>query len=64
VSLKDFQSGAYKAPRPSSKAPSDVDILASLPSAPRARDDDDVRPTMGGAFREYGGDRGGRGACG
>ena len=62
VSLKDFQSGAYKAPRPSAKPASDADILASLPSGPRMRDDDDARPTMGGAFREYGGDRGGRGA--
>lgn len=62
VSLKDFQSGAYKAPRPSAKPASDADILASLPSGPRVRDDDDARPTMGGAFREYGGDRGGRGA--
>ncbi|KAK9828007.1 hypothetical protein WJX81_008304 [Elliptochloris bilobata] len=58
VSLKDFQSGAYKAPRPSAKPASDADILASLPSGPRVRDDDDVRPSMGGAFHEYGGDRG------
>jgi len=54
--------GRSQAPRPSAKPVSDADILASLPSGPRARDDDEPRSGMGGAFREYGGDRGGRGA--
>jgi hypothetical protein len=36
------------------------DVLARLPTAPRVRADGDDSAPMGGAFRDYGGDRGDR----
>ena len=56
MSLKDFLEGPLKPSKPSDDA-----ILKSLPTAPRPRADDDRPGGMGGAFQDYGGDRG-RGA--
>jgi hypothetical protein len=70
MSLADFNAGAASsaAPRaagggsayraPLGRSMGDDDIV--LPTGPRARDDDEEGPPgIGGAFRDYGGDRGG-----
>ncbi len=61
MNLADFQT-SYKPPSASRRpAASDDKILSSLPTAPRARDDDEpASGGMGGAFKDYGG-RGDRG---
>ena len=63
MSLADFNLGAspgggYRAPG-GSRGPDDSNLV--LPTGPRAREEgeDDSRPGLGGAFRDYGGDRGG-----
>lgn len=68
MTLAEFQAGdapsaggAFRPSRaggPRPGAPLGDDILASLPTAPRARGEGEDAP-MGGAFRDYGGDRGG-----
>ena len=51
-------SGSYRAPTSRAAVP-DVGLI--LPTGPRARaeGEDEQRQTLGGAFRDYGGDRGG-----
>lgn len=69
MSLADFNasatpstpgSGGYRAPGSSGRGLPD-DTFLVLPTGPRAREDgeEDSRPGLGGAFRDYGGDRGG-----
>jgi len=69
MSLADFNasatpstpgSGGYRAPGSSGRGLPD-DTFLVLPTGPRAREEgeEDSRPGLGGAFRDYGGDRGG-----
>jgi hypothetical protein len=64
MSLADFNAapstpagGGYRAP--SSRGVPD-DVLLQLPTGPRMRDpnEEEGKPGLGGAFRDYGGDRG------
>lgn len=59
MNLADFQS-SYKPPSANRRPTvSDDQIRLSLPTAPRARDNDEPSAGLGGAFRDYGGgDRG------
>ena len=67
MALGDFLGASAKAPAFEDKGLQDKQILMSLPTAPRGgpREEGEGRPTggLGGGFRDYGGDREGRGEC-
>ena len=73
MSLADFNTGAYKAPVPAGGGgayragagygrpkPNDDEILNMLPKGPSGYSQEDSSGGIGGGFKEYGGNRGGR----
>eukprot|EP00232_Nephroselmis_pyriformis_P000817 CAMPEP_0182903486 /NCGR_PEP_ID=MMETSP0034_2-20130328/31313_1 /TAXON_ID=156128 /ORGANISM="Nephroselmis pyriformis, Strain CCMP717" /LENGTH=440 /DNA_ID=CAMNT_0025038379 /DNA_START=17 /DNA_END=1336 /DNA_ORIENTATION=+ len=62
MNLNDFNTGKFSV-RARAATTNDDDILASLPKGPSARgpEDEELGGALGGAFRDYGGDRGGGG---